>query len=60
MICDKIGYNDAGQRQVYAVGIRRSINAPLEILATFVDVDANGYNASNEADTFLAKLESSE
>lgn len=57
MIYETTSYTD-GRNQIYAVGARKSLNAPLVILAEFRDVDAPGYVASNEADKLLSKLES--
>lgn len=61
MIYEKISYHDdyhRKHRQVYAVGVRRSINDTLEIIAEFSDVKADGYDASREADRLMAQMES--
>ena len=57
MIYVKTSYTNLG-RQIYAVGVRRNQNDTLLILAEFHDIDAPYYVACNEADKFLASLES--
>ena len=56
MIYEKTSYTD-GINQIYAVGARRSKNAPLVIMAEFKDFDAPGYLASDQSDALLNLLE---
>ena len=56
MLYEKTSYTDT-VNQIYAVGARRSENDTLQIIAEFKDINAPGYNASNEADRLLAAIE---
>lgn len=58
LLYEKTSYTDPNRNygQVYAVGVRRSKNDTLAIVAEFLDRDLPGYNACNEADRLLAIL----